>query len=212
MIVEVRAVPPFEKNGYLLACPETLEGVVIDPGDEVEQLLEIVRARNVTVKYILLTHAHLDHITGVGRAKAALNVPCGLHRDDVFLYKAVVQQGIAFGFKAEPQPPVDFHLEDGGPWRFGRYAAHVHHTPGHSPGGVCLAVQQGDDAARTLFVGDTLFAGGIGRPDLPGGDLKTLIGSIRNVLFGFPDESVVWSGHGPRTTIGHERRTNPFLT
>jgi hydroxyacylglutathione hydrolase len=212
MIVEVRAVPPFSKNGYVVACPDTLEGIVIDPGDEVEELLEIVRTRNIAVQYILLTHAHMDHITGVGRAVAALNVPCGLHRADEFLYKAVVQQGLAFGYKAEPQPPVDFHLEEGGPWRFGRYAAEVHHTPGHSPGGVCLAVGRDGETPRTLFVGDTLFAGGIGRPDLPGGDLQTLIGSIRNVLFAFPDDSVVWPGHGPQTTIGHERRTNPFLT
>jgi hydroxyacylglutathione hydrolase len=178
----------------------------------VDDLLASVRRRNVSVKYILLTHAHIDHISGVGRAKAALDVPVGLHRADEFLYKAVVQQGIAFGFPVDPQPPVDFYLEDGGPWEFGRYAAWVHHTPGHSPGGVCLAVGKRDAKARTLVVGDTLFAGGIGRTDLPGGDLQTLLASIRNVLFSFPDDSIVWPGHGERTTIGRERRTNPFLT
>jgi glyoxylase-like metal-dependent hydrolase (beta-lactamase superfamily II) len=211
MILEVRHVPPFEKNGFVAACPETLEAILIDPGDEVDQLLDVVRRRNLAVKYILLTHAHLDHITGVGRAKAALGVPVGLHSADEFLYRAAVQQGIAFGFSVEPQPPVDFHLEDGGPWRFGRYGVSMSHTPGHSPGGVCLAVAQAGDPVPTLVVGDTLFAGGIGRTDLPGGDLQTLLASIRNVLFRFPDDAVVWPGHGPQTTIGQERRTNPFL-
>jgi hydroxyacylglutathione hydrolase len=212
VIIEVRAVPPFSKNGFVVGCETTREAVVIDPGDEVDQLLDVVRERELSVKYILLTHAHLDHITGVGRAKAALNVPVGLHRADEFLYRAAVQQGVAFGFKVEPQPPLDFYLDDEGPWRFGRYAAWVGHTPGHAPGGVCLAIGKDDDPSRTLIVGDTLFAGGIGRTDLPGGDLDTLLASIRNVLFRFPDDTVVWPGHGDKTTVGRERRTNPFLT
>jgi len=212
MILEVREVPPFSKNGFVLACERTREAVVIDPGDEVDQLLEIVRTRELAVRYILLTHAHLDHISGVDRARAVLNVPIGIHRADEFLYNAAVQQGIAFGFKIAPQPPVDFYFDDDGPWRFGRYAAWVRHTPGHSPGGVCLAVGTDDDPGRTLIVGDTLFAGGIGRTDLPGGNLETLLDSIRSVLFSFPDDTVVWPGHGDRTTVGRERRTNPFLT
>jgi hydroxyacylglutathione hydrolase len=211
VIIEVREVPPFSKNGFVVACEATAEAVIIDPGDEVDQLLDVVRERQLSVKYILLTHAHMDHITGVGKAKAALKVPVGLHRDDEFLYKAAVQQGIAFGFKVEPQPPVDFYFDDAGPWRFGKYAAWVSHTPGHSPGGVCLAIGTDDDLSRTLIVGDTLFAGGIGRTDLPRGNLETLLASIRTVLFSFPDESVVWPGHGDKTTVGRERRTNPFL-
>ena len=212
MILEVRAVPPFEKNGFVVGCPETGAAVLIDPGDEADALLDAIRAHQLTVKYILLTHAHFDHITGVGRAKAVLNVPIGLHRADEFLYKAAVQQGIAFGFKVEAQPPIDFYLEEAAVIEFGSYSASVSHTPGHSPGGVCLAIGRQGDASRTLFVGDTLFAGGIGRTDLPGGDLHTLLASIRTVLFAFPDDSVVWPGHGSETTIGHERRTNPFLT
>ena len=211
MIIESRNVTPFFKNGFVVACPDTRESVLIDPGDEVDQLLDVVGRRGLTVKYILLTHAHLDHISGVGRAKAAVGAPVGLHRADEFLYDAAVEQGIAFGFKVERQPPVDFYIEDGGPWRFGRYAAWVRHTPGHSPGGVCLAIGREPDTDRTLFVGDTLFAGGIGRTDLPGGSLDTLLASIRNVLFSFPDESTVWPGHGERTTIGRERRTNTFV-
>jgi hydroxyacylglutathione hydrolase len=212
MILEVRAVEPFLKNGFVLGCEETREGVVIDPGDEVEELLEAVRHHRLQVRYVLLTHAHLDHITGVGRAKAALSVPVGLHEADNFLYRAIVQQGMAFGIKTEPQPPVDFFYEGEGPLRFGRYAIRIRHTPGHCPGGVCLEVGRDDESGRVLIVGDTLFAGSIGRTDLPGGDTETLLRSIRDVLLTYPDDTVVHSGHGRATTIGHERRTNPFLT
>ena len=111
MILEVRAVHPFFKNGYVVGCEETREAVVIDPGDEVDQLLEAVKTHGLQVRYILLTHAHLDHITGVGRAKAALGVPVGLHQADNFLYEGVVQQGRAFGFEVEAQPAVDFFYE-----------------------------------------------------------------------------------------------------
>ncbi|HTI37606.1 MAG TPA: MBL fold metallo-hydrolase [Vicinamibacterales bacterium] len=211
MILERAAVEPFFKNGFVLGCEDTREAVVIDPGDEVEMLIDVVRDRGLTVRHILLTHAHLDHITGVGRAKAATSAPVWLHRDDNFLYERIVQQGLAFGFRAEPQPPVDRFYDGEGPIRFGKYVTRVRHTPGHCPGGVCLAVSRGDEPDSTLFVGDTLFAGSIGRTDLPGGDMETLLQSIRTVLFSYPDETPVWSGHGEMTTIGHERRTNPFL-
>ena len=211
MILETRAVPPFMKNGFVLGCEETREGVVIDPGDDVDLLLAAVARHKLSIRFILLTHAHLDHITGVGRARAALGAPSVLHMADNVLYEAVVQQGRMFGFDVEPQPPVDRFYDGPGPWRFGRYGAWVYHTPGHCPGGVCLAVGREDSTERTLFVGDTLFAGSIGRTDLPGGSLPTLLRSIREVLFSFPDETAVYSGHGEVTTIGRERRTNPFL-
>jgi hydroxyacylglutathione hydrolase len=211
MILEVRAVQPFFKNGYVVGCEETRDAVLIDPGDEVDQLLEAVKTHGLQVRYVLLTHAHLDHITGVGRAKAALGVPVGLHQADNFLYEGVVQQGRAFGFEVEAQPAVDFFYEPDATMTFGRYKAHVRHTPGHCPGGVCLAVAREGSIETALFVGDTLFAGSIGRTDLPGGDLTTLLRSIQDVLFTYPDDSVVYSGHGEPTTIGRERRTNPFL-
>lgn len=212
MIIETRAVAPFFKNGYIVGCEDTREGVIIDPGDEVDLLLDAARDRALSLQYILLTHAHLDHVTGVRRAKDVLRVPIGLHEADDFLYRAVVQQGLAFGFQVDPQPPVDFFYDGEGPWRFGRYAVRVRHTPGHCPGGVCLDIGKDGDSRRTLFVGDTLFAGSIGRTDLPGGDLPTLLRSIREVLFSYPDDTVVYSGHGDPTTIGQEKRTNPFLT
>jgi len=211
MILEIRAVEPFFKNGFVLGCEETREGVLIDPGDETPALLAAVAKHGLSIRYILLTHAHLDHITGVAAAKQALAAPVGLHQGDEFLYDSVVQQGQMFGLRVEPQPKVDFFYDGEGPWRFGRYGVWVYHTPGHCPGGVCLAVGREEEHERALFVGDTLFAGSIGRTDLPGGNLQTLLSSIRNVLFKFPDETVVYSGHGEPTTIGRERRTNPFL-
>ena len=216
MIIETRATAPFYKNGFVLGCEETLEAVVVDPGDEVEDLLEVVTRRKLHAKHILLTHAHLDHVTGVAAAKRMLGVPVWLHRDDNFLYEGVVQQGLMFGLRVEPQPKIDRFYAAGQKIEFGRYEIEVHHTPGHCPGGVCLAVNgdqqtEGPTDRRTLFVGDTLFAGSIGRTDLPGGDMDTLLRSIRDVLFTFPDDTEVFSGHGDMTTIGREKQTNPFL-
>ena len=211
MRIDTAAAPPFMKNGFVVSCETTRDAVLIDPGDEVEELLEVIERGHLHVKAILLTHAHLDHVTGVRAAKETLHVPIWLHKDDLFLYKAVRQQGQMLGVEAEPQPDIDFFYDGRGPWRFGKYGAWVHHTPGHCPGGVCLAIGHESESERTLFVGDTLFAGSIGRVDLPGGDLATLLNSIRNVLFAFPDDTVVYPGHGERTTIGMEKRTNPFL-
>jgi glyoxylase-like metal-dependent hydrolase (beta-lactamase superfamily II) len=134
-----------------------------------------------------------------------------LHGDDLFLYKGAVDQGRMFGLDVEPPPPVDRFYEPGVPFTFGDIIVDILHTPGHCPGGVCLAMGRQGASARELFVGDTLFAGSIGRTDLPGGDYDTLIRSIRTVLLAFPDDTVVHSGHGPDTTIGRERASNPFL-
>ena len=211
MLLSTHTAPPFQKNAYVLGCETTREAVVIDPGDEVEQLVETVRASALRVRYVLLTHAHLDHVTGVGRAKQAFDAPVVLHEADLPLYRAVVQQGLMFGLKVESQPPVDRFYTPGERIAFGHYEAQVHHTPGHSPGGVCLQVGPAGTAGLDLFVGDTLFAGSIGRTDLPGGDYPTLIRSIRTVLFPLGENARVYPGHGEPTTIGRERRTNPFL-
>jgi hydroxyacylglutathione hydrolase len=211
MRIVAAAVPPFLKNGLLVSCEDTAEAVLIDPGDEVDELLAAAESTKAVVKAILLTHAHLDHITGVGRAKRALGVPVWLHRDDLPLYDGIVEQGRLFGLVVERQPAVDAFYAPGEAFSFGSYVVDVLHTPGHCRGGVCLAIGRVNTSARELFVGDTLFAGSIGRTDLPGGDYTTLMRSIRNVLLAFPDETVVHPGHGPDTTIGRERRTNPFL-
>ena len=211
MLLEMRAVPPFLKNGFVVGCETTREAIVIDPGDEVHTLLAIVTRQKLSVRSILLTHAHVDHVTGVGPAKAALGVPIYLHRADQFLYEAAPQQAAFFGFHADQPPPIDRFYEENEVLRFGCYDVRVHHTPGHCPGGVCLQVGPSGEAGRQLFVGDTLFAGSIGRTDLPGADHRTLIHSIRHVLFPLGDAADVYPGHGAKTTIGHERRTNPFL-
>ncbi len=211
MLVETRAVPPFQKNGFVVGCETTKHAVLIDPGDEVDMLLDAVRAQHLSVKSILLTHAHVDHVTGVGRAKKVLDVPVYLHQDDQFLYDAAPQQATYFGLHCDPLPPVDVYYDASRTLVFGEYEVAVHHTPGHCPGGVCLAIGRPSGAKKDLFVGDTLFAGSIGRTDLPGGDHPTLMRSITTVLFPFGDDARVYPGHGPQTTIGRERRTNPFL-
>lgn len=232
MILHTAAAPPFFKNGFVLGCERTREAVYIDPGDEVEELLTAIAAAGLHVVAIPLTHAHVDHVSGVARARRALGAPIWLHRDDLFLYDSAVSHGALFGLRVEAPPPVDrYYAADPrsteSEMRFGDYDVFVRHTPGHCPGGVCLAVTSRTAAPahagapapphrRTgdswdLFVGDTLFAGSIGRTDLPGGDFDTLMRSITEVLFAFGDEARVHSGHGPGTTIGDERRTNPFV-
>jgi glyoxylase-like metal-dependent hydrolase (beta-lactamase superfamily II) len=211
MLIEMQVAGPFHQNGFVVGCDATREAVIIDPGDGVDELLAFADREQLAVRHILLTHAHVDHITGVAAAKRALNVPVYLHRDDLFLYDRAVESGARFGLHVEPQPPIDIYYSPGQVIAFGECEARPHHTPGHCPGGVCLQVGEKGTSATDLFVGDTLFAGSIGRTDLPGGNYQTLIGSIRTVLFAFGDDARVHPGHGPSTTIGEERRTNPFL-
>jgi len=210
MLLEVRAVAPFYKNGFVVGCERTRDAVIIDPGDEVDQLMGAVRDLDVSVQAILLTHAHIDHVTGVGAAKDAYDAPVYLHRDDLFLYEGTVQQGAMFGFKVSQPPPIDIFY-DMTSIHFGDYEIRVHHTPGHCPGGVCLQIGRTGAAGEHLFVGDTLFAGSIGRTDLPGGDYDVLMESITGVLFPLGDDKIVHPGHGPDTTIRRERETNDFV-
>ena len=210
MIVEVRAVAPFYKNGFVVGCERTREAVLIDPGDEADGLLGIVRDFDLDVRHVLLTHAHVDHVTGVAAVREALDVPVHLHRDDLFLYERVVEQAAMFGFKARQPPPVDVFY-DRTPIVFGDCRVTVHHTPGHCPGGVCLEIRLTGEPVSHLFVGDTLFASSIGRTDLPGGNYAVLMRSITEVLFALGDESIVHPGHGPDTTIRRERTTNPYV-
>jgi glyoxylase-like metal-dependent hydrolase (beta-lactamase superfamily II) len=212
MILETAAVGPFFKNGYVVGCERTRQAVFIDPGDEVDQLLDFIRKQELSVTHILLTHGHVDHVSGLAEAKRALGSPIYLHNDDLFLYQNAVRTGMMFGLTVEEPPPVDVFYEGEGPIVFGDYQVRVVHTPGHCPGGVCLAISKtGEKTPPRLFVGDTLFAGSIGRTDLPGGDYATLLNAITSTLFRFPDESIVYSGHGPETTIGREKATNPFV-
>lgn len=210
MILEVRAGAPLYENGFVVGCKRTREAVVIDPGDEADALLGSVRDHGLEVAHILLTHAHFDHITGVALVKDALHAPVHLHEDDLPLYEHAVEQGKMFGVAVRQPPPVDVFYGSS-PVCFGDYEVRVHHTPGHCPGGVCLQLGKKGEAGTHLFVGDTLFAGSVGRTDLPGGDYDVLMRSITGVLFALGDAATVHPGHGPDTTIGHERQTNPFV-
>lgn len=211
MILETAEVEPMHKNGFVVGCERTREAVIIDPGDEVDQLLAVVARDRLLVRAILLTHAHFDHVSGVARAKRAHDVPIYLHRDDLFLYEKAATHAAIWGIRLDQPPPVDVFFDGPAPFSFGDYDAVAHHTPGHCPGGVCLQVGRRGEPGKDLFVGDTLFAGSIGRTDLPGGDYETLLTSITTVLFAFGDDARVYPGHGPNTTIGRERRTNPFV-
>jgi hydroxyacylglutathione hydrolase len=195
----------FQVNSYLLWCEETGACVVVDPGDEPERLLARLDSAGAAPELILNTHGHLDHVAGNAALKARYGVPILMHPDDAFLVDAFEQQAAAFGLRLTRPPAADGPLLEGDEVRFGRSVLAVHCAPGHSPGHVVL-VGEGD-----VISGDVLFAGSIGRTDLPGGDLAALLRSIDTVLLPLGDAMRVHPGHGPATTIGDERRTNPFL-
>ena len=211
MIIESAAAPPFMKNGFVVSCERTRQAIYIDPGDEVQELLAYIERAQIDVTGILLTHAHIDHVSGVAAAKRALGAPIWLHADDTYIYSRAVELGKVFGYHLEQPPPVDRFYELPGPIAFGDYDVLVHHTPGHCPGNVCLQVGRRGEFGMDLFVGDTLFAGSIGRTDLPGGNYEVLMRAITDVLLPLGDDARVRPGHGPDTTIGRERLTNPFL-
>jgi hydroxyacylglutathione hydrolase len=196
----------FDQNGFVVWCSRSGKALLIDPGAAVDDMLMAARESQLEVDRIVLTHAHLDHVDGLARAKRATGAPVLLHPDDLPLYRAAPTQAQWFGLELEPLPEIDDFLAEGDLIQFGECELRVLHTPGHAPGHVILV---GDGMA---IVGDCVFAGSIGRTDLPGGDFQTLMSSIRKHILTLPDETTLYSGHGPETTVGHERATNPFLT
>jgi len=206
--VKVVPIPngQFAENCYLVVDEARRACAIVDPGEEAELIAHRVAALGLTPVAIWLTHAHLDHVMGVARLKRETGAPVCLHPADRELYDHAVQQGLAFGIPVEPPPPPDRPFTHGEVVRVGDCVFTVRHAPGHSPGSVCLV---GDGV---VFTGDVLFAGSVGRTDLPGGDFETLRKSIERELLVLPDSTIVYSGHGPETTIGQERRANPFLT
>jgi len=196
---------PLDNNTYLIVCPATRETAVVDAGFEPEVVIDAVREASLAVRYLLNTHAHLDHVAGMRTVQEAVGGEYWLHPEDRPLLERLSEQGAAFDFPPA-EPPQDVHdLADGQRLPLGEETLEVIHTPGHSPGGVCFRF--GD----WLWVGDTLFAGSIGRTDLPGGSFEELEHSIRTRLFPLGDALHAFPGHGPATTLGRERRDNPFV-
>jgi glyoxylase-like metal-dependent hydrolase (beta-lactamase superfamily II) len=206
LIVKQLPLGAIQTNCYIVGCPETGEGVVIDPGDEAGRILAEIEKEGLTIKYILNTHAHFDHIMANGEMVMATGAPLALHPLDLPLLR---QNGGAtfFGLDAPPSPEPDIELAEGDTITFGQHTFEVLFTPGHTPGHVSFYEAE----TGVIFDGDVLFAGGMGRVDLPGGDYETLMNSINEKLMVLPDDTTVCSGHGPITTIGRERASNPWL-
>lgn len=197
----------FGENAYLLWDAASRDALAVDPGAATPDLLRFVEGEGLTLRAILLTHAHLDHVEGVASLRAATGAPVVLHPEAEGQYRAVAVQAAAFGVQLMPPPPPDRVFRDGDVVREGTLSLEVRDAPGHAPGHVILLHPDEGFA----FVGDVIFAGSIGRTDLPGGDFRTLMDSIRRVVLALPDDTRLFPGHGPETTVGHERRYNPFL-
>ncbi len=188
-MLKMMAVGPYQANCYILGCKKTMEGAVIDPGDEVPRIVNEVVSAGLQIKYILITHGHSDHVGGTEELRAAIKAPVWIHRLDA----------------PKLGSPPDGTFFDGEEFDVGTYRIRVIHTPGHSPGGVCF------QAPGAVFTGDTLFAGSIGRTDFPGGDYMGLIEGVREKIFPLGDDLRVYPGHGPASTIGREKLSNPFF-
>ena len=202
--IHALVVGRLQTNCYIVQSQA--EAMIIDPGDEPERILRFIKDINATPTRIIATHTHFDHVLGVDRVRKATRIPFMIHRDDLLMLESMQSRVRQFmGFEVPPPPRVDGYLKDGESLRLGDETIRVLHTPGHSPGSISLC---GDGY---VFTGDVLFNQSIGRTDLPGGDLKTLVHSIRDQLFKLDDETIVYPGHGPETTIGDEKLANPFV-
>jgi hydroxyacylglutathione hydrolase len=210
----------------LIGDPQTREAIVIDPGDDAGRILEVIERHRLKVTAIVVTHTHIDHVIGLRRVHEATGAPVYVHADDLDLYRMLDRQALWLGWKTPEKVQIDQVVREGDVIRWGRYQAQILHTPGHTPGSICLympsdpPVAPADVTAATksaksgtgqLFAGDTLFAGSIGRTDLWGGSFEGIMRSLKGKLLELPDDTVVYPGHGESTTIGKERAMNPFL-
>ena len=207
MIHEILAVGPLQCNCSVIGDDATHEAMVIDPGDDIEDVLALIRKHNLQVKQIIITHAHIDHVGGAMKLRAATGAPILLNQNDSALLKMLDVQAAWIGMESPGKVEIDHSLGESDKVQAGALLAHVLHTPGHTEGSICLYFP----AEKKLIAGDTLFAGSIGRTDLPGGSFDKIISSLHEKVLALPDETIVVPGHGPLTTIGEERQSNPFL-
>ncbi len=208
MIFTSFPVGPLEVNCYILGCEKTKEAVVIDAGGDSDKIVNFLNKNSLTLKYIICTHSHFDHISGNADLKNATNAEIMIHKAEADSITNISASAMMFGINIKNSPPADTLLEHGTIIKAGEeITLETLHTPGHSAGSTSFILR----GYPVVFVGDTLFAGSIGRTDLPGGDYNTLINSVKENLFVLPDETKAFPGHGPETTIGYEKRYNPFF-
>jgi glyoxylase-like metal-dependent hydrolase (beta-lactamase superfamily II) len=207
MIHKIFPVGPLQCNCSILGDEKTHEAMVIDPGDQIEGILEILRQEKLTLKQIVITHAHIDHVGGAMKLKAATGAPILMNQNDYALLKMLDMQATWVGMQSPGPVQIDESVSQGRVLKIGEISSQVIDTPGHTEGSICVYIP----AEKKLIAGDTLFAGSIGRTDLPGGSMEKIMRSLHNQLLALPDETEVTPGHGPNTTIGEERETNPFL-
>jgi hydroxyacylglutathione hydrolase len=207
MIHEILPVGPLQCNCSVIGDEQTREAMVIDPGDDVEQVLDLIRKHNLQVKQIVITHAHIDHVGGAMKLRAATGAPVLLNQNDYALLKMLDVQAAWLGMAAPEKIEIDQGIGQADTVKAGSLVGQVLHTPGHTEGSICLYFP----AETMLIAGDTLFAGSIGRTDLPGGSFEKILHSLHDRVLALPDETLVVPGHGPLTRIGEERESNPFL-
>jgi hydroxyacylglutathione hydrolase len=207
VILEPLAVGPLQTNCYIVGDEASREGIVIDPGGDAEMILEAVRRLKLKIKLVVDTHGHFDHIMANQEILAATGAPLAIHPDDASMLTNPLRSFSFFAGSFRPSPAATVSLTEGSTVEVGSTKLQVLHTPGHSPGSISLYCAE----QKVVFDGDVLFYTGIGRTDFPGGSMRTLLQSIQDKLFTLPDDTVVYSGHGPQTTIGFERKHNPFL-
>jgi hydroxyacylglutathione hydrolase len=207
MIHEILPVGPLQCNCSIIGDETTHEAMVIDPGDNIDEVLALIRKHNLQVKQIVITHAHIDHVGGAMKLRAATGAPILLNQNDYALLKMLDVQATWIGVADPGKVEIDRSISTGETVTAGQHTAQILHTPGHTEGSICLYFE----AEKKLIAGDTLFAGSIGRTDLPGGSTQKIMRSLHDTVLALPDETVVVPGHGESTTIGEERETNPFL-
>jgi hydroxyacylglutathione hydrolase len=207
MIHKIFPVGWLQCNCSVIGDEKTHQAMVIDPGDQIEEILEVLRQEKLTLKQIVITHAHIDHVGGAMKLKAATGAPILMNQNDYALLKMLDMQAAWVGMPSPGEVKVDEAISQGRVLKIGEISSNVIHTPGHTEGSICLYFP----VEKKLIAGDTLFAGGIGRTDLPGGSMDKIMRSLHTQVLALPDETEVLPGHGPSTTIGEERETNPFL-